>query len=90
MFLYPVGIPMGFLYILWPDHERICTRTYYRMPEGLEHLAPLCEQYEPHVWYWEVIECIRKYYIFLDLQSVEIGTLNQNTLFFAFYQVPFF
>lgn len=62
MGIYPFGIPMLFLGLMWPHREVLSTRIdEWRLPENLQYVNPLCGQYENITWYWEVVECIRKY-----------------------------
>lgn len=60
--LYPIGIPLGLLLLMWPHREDLINRPMEtQLPNHLEHLNFLCIQYESTTWYWEVVECLRKY-----------------------------
>lgn len=77
---YPIGIPLYFLYLLWPHADAISKRPIEsEMPAYLEHLTVLCNQYENRVWFWEIVECLRKWLtlsfavlVFTDYPSSQI------------------
>lgn len=74
--VYPIGIPVYYLYVLYTHREAIQCRKVYdpSLPSlstigganpavserYLQSILLLFEAYEPKYWYWEVIETIRR------------------------------
>lgn len=82
MVLYPFGIPLFFLLLMYPHRLAIATRPVEtEMPDGIEYLSILCEEYESPVWFWEVIECIRKYVTVSLAVVLFIGYESSQILF---------
>lgn len=61
--LYQLGIPIFFFALLYQYSEVLAMDRYdrSRLPDQISHLEALCVQYEPAYWWFEVVECFRKY-----------------------------
>lgn len=59
--IYPLGFPLLFFWLLYPQRELLeLPREDGNLPESIQYLAPLAEDYEPWCWWYEVVECSRK------------------------------
>lgn len=65
MLIYPVGIPLWYIYLLWPhrqelnkkrpqDQEELETRQTENSWQGAKQVSDLWEPYKPGRWYYEV------------------------------------
>jgi hypothetical protein len=81
IFVYPVGIPLYYFYVLYSARHDIKNRETISS-EGekwsrnahLQSIKLLFEFYQPHLWYWEVIETIYRLLLTGVLVVVSQGT----------------
>lgn len=89
--VYPVGIPLGFLAVLYKNRTAISSRDISKpCPLELRHIAILFEHYTNGTTslYWEVVECVRR----LLLSSVVVfmgGTSSARTTWGALIAIFF-
>jgi hypothetical protein len=70
--LFPLGIPFGFLVVLWSNRKAISSRDASQpCPPDLKHIAILFGHYDTSAMYWEVVESVR---LLLSSVVVFMGT----------------
>jgi hypothetical protein len=81
IFVYPVGIPLYYFYVLYSARHDIKSRetissegAKWSRNAHLQSIKLLFEFYQPHLWYWEVIETIYRILITGVLVVVSQGT----------------
>jgi hypothetical protein len=95
IFVYPVGIPSYYFYILYSARDDIKNRDVILSEEAgrsrdahLQSMKLLFEFYKPHLWYWEVVETIYRLLLTGVLVVVAQGTGTQiivGTVVVLFY-----
>jgi hypothetical protein len=84
IFVYPVGIPLYYFYVLYSARHDIKSRETISSEEAkrtrdahLQSMKLLFEFYQPHLWYWEVLETIYRLLLTGVLVIVAQGTGTQ-------------
>ena len=81
--VYPVGIPLLYLFLMWPVRRILSTSEERRTLKNRKKVAYLnfiAETYIPSLWYFEVIECFRRLCLSSILGAVAKGTPTQSLL----------
>ena len=73
IFVYPVGVPLAFLAILW----RLARTGTLDSTVARARFGFLYETYEPHMWAFEVFELIRKLFLSAIAVFIFSGTPTQ-------------
>ena len=76
IFVYPVGIPPFYFYVLFKKRAHITAVDRDHDPT-IQKLSFLWENYEPQMWWWEVFECCRRLALSGVLVFVAQGTPSQ-------------
>lgn len=85
VFVYPVGIPLYYFYVLYTTRHEIksrneITKTVFEREERKDRLNPLrflFEYYEPRFWYWEVVDTLNRLFLTGVLVVIGRGSANQ-------------
>jgi hypothetical protein len=85
--VYPFGIPLLYAYLLWQHRAQLkCTNaaTASQSNASLQRLKFLWLPYEPHAYWWEVVECTRRLLLTGSLVFIAPGDPTQSAYACAF------
>lgn len=84
IFVYPVGIPALYFYVLHASKRDIISRNVKSTPEEeaqrdarLHPIRLLFEFYEPHLWFWEIVETFNRLFLTGVLVVISQGSAVQ-------------
>jgi ABC-type multidrug transport system fused ATPase/permease subunit len=82
--IYPLGIPALYAWLLWSKRHKLCSdnessaRVVNRHDENeLRPTRFLWKSYTPNMYYWEVIECMRRLLLTGAIVFIAPGTVAQ-------------
>ena len=79
--VYPIGIPLLYLIMLFPKRRILEKDPSDRTPAEADSVAPLAflaASYRPSFWFFEVIECFRKLLLSAALIFITPGSATQG------------
>jgi len=80
MAFYPIGIPILFGYLLVKNKDAIKSMEERKENMEISKLSFLWSMYEPHVWWFEIFECVRRLMMTGMLIFVSPGSASQIVL----------
>ncbi|GMI08230.1 hypothetical protein TrVE_jg10446 [Triparma verrucosa] len=80
MVFYPIGIPILFGYLLVKNKDAIKSMEERKENMEISKLSFLWSMYEPHVWWFEIFECVRRLMMTGMLIFVSPGSASQIVL----------
>ena len=84
IFIYPLGIPVLYFHVLYAAKEDITSRNIKTTGEEemkrdarLHPIRLLFEFYEPHLWFWEIVETVNRLFLTGVLVVISQGSAVQ-------------